>query len=275
MIGQMQLRPQRAPGLLPAVGGLWVILSAGLFVLFLTVPLLVLLGRAVGGSLASIRQPLVVHALMLTVLTTCVTVLLSLLFGTPLAYVLARRAFPGRRLLETALTLPLVLPPLVAGVALLVAFGRRGLLGRPLDEAGLAVPFTTAAVVLAQLFVAGPFFIRAARIGFGAVSREMAEAAAVAGAGGWETFRRVILPLSLPGVVSGVVLCAARAFSEFGATLMFAGNIEGRTQTMALAIETAIQTDLNSALALSLVLVVIAAVALAVPLLLVRGTELV
>lgn len=275
MIGRMQLRLQRAPGLLPAIGGLWVLLSAGLFGLFFTVPLLVLLGRAAGGSLASIRQPLVVHALTLTVLTTGVTVLLTLLFGTPLAYVLARRAFPGRRLLETALTLPLVLPPLVAGVALLVAFGRRGLLGQPLDQAGLTVPFTTAAVVLAQLFVAGPYFIRAARIGFGAVSREMVDAAATAGAGGWQTFRRIMLPLSLPAVVSGVVLCAARAFSEFGATLMFAGNIEGRTQTMALAIETAIQTDLDSALALSLVLLVIAGLALAVPLLLVRGGDLV
>lgn len=258
--------------LLPALGGVWVTFSAGLFGLFFTLPVLVLLWRAAfGGSLlAGVHQPVVVHALLLTLATTAITLLVSILFGTPLAYVLARRQFRGRQTLETLLTLPLVLPPLVAGVALLVAFGRRGLLGEPLDSLGLAVPFTTAAVVLAQLFVAGPFYIRAARIGFGAVSRAMVEAAAISGADDWDAFRRVILPLSLPGVVSGIVLCAARAFSEFGATLMFAGNIEGRSQTMALAIETVIQTDLNAALALSLVLVVIAAVALAIPLLLLR-----
>jgi molybdate transport system permease protein len=261
--------------LLPAVGGLWVRLSAGVFVLFFTIPILLVLWRAAfGGSLLdSVRQPLVTHALVLTLTTTAITVALSLVFGTPLAFILARRRFPGRRALEIALTLPLVLPPLVAGVALLVAFGRRGLLGEPLDAAGLTIPFTTAAVVMAQLFVAGPFFIRAARIGFGTVSRDMEEVAATSGADAWEAFRRIVLPLSLPGVVSGVVLCAARAFSEFGATLMFAGNIESRTQTMALAIETAIQTDLNAALALSLVLIVIAAVALTIPLLLSRGAE--
>jgi molybdate transport system permease protein len=259
---------------LPRVGASLVRLSAGLFALFFAAPVLILLWRALaGGSLRSIRQPLVVHALSLTVATTAITVGLSVLLGTPLSFLLARRRFPGRQALETLLTLPLVLPPLVAGVALLVAFGRRGVLGQPLDQAGLSIPFTTTAVVLAQLFVAGPFFVRAARIGFGAVSREMEEAAMASGAGSWEVFRRVILPLSLPGFVSGIVLCAARAFSEFGATLMFAGNIEGRTQTMALAIETAIQTDLNVALALSLVLVVMAAVALAVPLLLLHGTE--
>ena len=250
-------------------------LSAGIFLLFFTVPVLILLWRAAagGGVAAGMRQPLVLHALELTLLTTAITVAISIAFGTPLAYVLARRVFPGRHVLETLITLPLVLPPLVAGVALLVAFGRRGLLGQPLDGAGISVPFTTAAVVLAELFVAGPFFIRAARIGFSAVSRSMEEAAAISGGDPWEVFRRIILPLSLPGFVSGIVLCAARAFSEFGATLMFAGNIEGRTQTMALAIETAIQTDLNAALTLSLVLVVIAAGALAIPLLLLRGTE--
>ena len=260
---------------MPTLGGLWVRLSAGVFILFFSVPLLLLLWRAgSGGSLLTdIRQPVVVHALLLTLITTLITLLISILFGTPVAFVLAKRAFWGRDILETLLTLPLVLPPLVAGVALLVAFGRRGPLGELLDNLGWSVPFTTAAVVMAQLFVAAPFFIRAARIGFGAVSREMEEAAAMAGADGWDTFRHVILPLSLPGVVSGIVLCAARAFSEFGATLMFAGNIEGRSQTMALAIETAIQTDLNAALALSLVLVVIAAIALAIPLLLLHGTQ--
>lgn len=239
--------------------------------MFLTLPLAALLWRTwTGGDFwTSIRQPIVLQAVLLTVITSGMTVLLSLILGTPLAFVLARRDFPGKSLVEAAATLPLVLPPLVAGVALLMAFGRQGALG----VFGLDVPFTTAAVVLAQLFVAAPYYLRAARLGFAAVPLELEEAARVDGAAGWETFRRVTLPLALPAVVSGAVLCAARAFSEFGATLMFAGNIAGRTQTMSLAIETAIQTDLGAALALSVALVAIAALALAIPLLLVRRSE--
>ena len=249
--------------------------ASGLFLLFLTVPLAALLWRSWSGGAfwTDIRQPIVLQALLLTVITSALTVALSIVLGTPLAFVLARRSFPGKPLLEAAATLPLVLPPLVAGVALLITFGRRGLLGGELGALGIEVPFTTAAVVLAQLFVAGPYYLRAARLGFAAIPRELEEAALVDGAAGWHSFRQVTLPLALPAVVSGMVLCAARAFSEFGATLMFAGNIAGRTQTMSLAIETAIQTDLGSALALSVVLVIIAALGLVIPLLLVRGAE--
>jgi molybdate transport system permease protein len=249
--------------------------GAGLFLLFLTLPLAALFWRAATGGdfWASIRQPIVVNALLLTLITSGLAVALSILFGTPLAFLLARRDFPGKGLVEAAATLPLVLPPLVAGVALLMTFGRRGLLGAQLQAVGIEIPFTVAAVVLAQLFVAGPFYLRSARLGFAAVPRELEEAARVDGAAGWEAFRQVTLPLSLRAIVSGVVLCGARAFSEFGATLMFAGNIGGRTQTMSLAIETAIQTDLGAALALAVLLVVIAAVALAIPLLLLRGSE--
>ena len=250
-------------------------MPSALFLLFLTVPVAALLWRAASGGdfWISVRQPIVLQALALTVLTSLLTVALSVVLGTPLAFTLARRTFPGKGLIEAAATLPLVLPPLVAGVALLVTFGRRGLLGGQLGALGLEVPFTTGAVVLAQLFVAGPYYLRAARLGFASIPRELEEAAVVDGASGWQSFRQVTLPLALPGLVSGAVLCAARAFSEFGATLMFAGNIAGRTQTMSLAIETAVQTDLGSALALSVVLVAIAAAALATPLLLVRGVE--
>jgi len=267
-------RPTIRPGSLPLFAESSVVGAAALFVIFLLLPLLALLWRSwTAGSLwKGIHEPVVVHALALTVTTTAMTVALSIAFGTPLAFLLARRRFPGRQIVDALVTLPLVLPPLVAGVALLMAFGRRGLLGDQLGALGVEVPFTTGAVVLAELFVAGPFFVRSAKVGFEAVSRAMEDAAAISGAGTWETFRYVTLPLAMPSMVSGGVLCAARAFSEFGATLMFAGNLEGRTQTMSLAIESAMQTDLGAALALSLVLVIIAAVALAIPLVLVRNT---
>ncbi|HEY8691306.1 MAG TPA: ABC transporter permease [Chloroflexota bacterium] len=275
--GEYATRPRTrsGSGFASSLGSGAVATTSGLFLLFLTLPLAALLWRSWSGGdfWASVRQPIVLQALLLTVITTALTVLLSIILGTPLAFVLARRSFPGKHAIEAAATLPLVLPPLVAGVALLITFGRRGLLGAQLGALGVEVPFTTAAVVMAQLFVAGPYYLRAARLGFAAIPRDLEEAALMDGAAGWQSFRHVTLPLALPGVVSGMVLCAARAFSEFGATLMFAGNIGGRTQTMSLAIETAIQTDLGSALALSVVLVVIAAVALAIPLLLVRGSE--
>jgi molybdate transport system permease protein len=149
-----------------------------------------------------------------------------------------------------------------AGVALLMAFGRRGVLGPQLEAVGLELPFTMAAVVLAQLFVAGPFYIRGAKLGFLAVEPEVKEAAAIDGASPWASFWYVTLPLALPGLASGAVLCLARAVSEFGATLMFAGNFAGRTQTMSLAVMSALETDLSAALALAVLMVGTAAVVL-------------
>jgi molybdate transport system permease protein len=187
---------------------------------------------------------------------------MALMAGTPLAYLLARHHFPGKWLVETATDLPLVLPPVTAGVALLMAFGRRGVLGPSLAVLGIELPFTMTAVVLAQLFVAGPFYMRGAKIGFAAVDPELEEAAAMDGASAWGRFWYVTLPLALPGITSGIVLCLARAVSEFGATLMFAGNFAGRTQTMSLAIMAALETDLSAALALAVLLVGIAAAVL-------------
>lgn len=234
-----------------------VTLPGAALALFLVVPLIALVWRGVGSSgfWPALNRPLVLQALRLSAETTLTTVLVALVAGTPLAYLLARRSFHGKRLVEIAVDLPLVLPPVVAGVALLMAFGRRGLLGDELALLGLEIPFTTTAVVLAQVFVAVPFYVRGARLGFRAVSAEVEEAAAIDGASGWATFRHVTAPLALPGMASGLILCWARALSEFGATLMFAGNFTGRTQTMPLAIMTAMESDLGAALALSVLLV--------------------
>jgi molybdate transport system permease protein len=235
-----------------------------LLVLFIVVPLAALVWRAVIDPTlwSSLTKRLVLDALWVTGLTTSATLLIALSAGTPLAYLLARHHFPGKWLVELATDLPLVLPPVAAGVALLMAFGRRGVLGPSLAVLGIELPFTMTAVVLAQLFVAGSFYIRGAKMGFAAIDPELEEAAAMDGASPWTSFWYVTLPLALPGITSGIVLCMARAVSEFGATLMFAGNFARRTQTMSLAIMAALETDLSAALALAVLLVGIAAVVL-------------
>jgi molybdate transport system permease protein len=235
-----------------------------LLVLFVAVPLLALLWRGAADPTfwSSLSKRLVLDALQVTVVTTAATLGLAIALGTPLAYLLARRHFPGKALIETLTDLPLVLPPVAAGVALLMAFGRRGLLGSGLASWGVELPFTMPAVVLAQSFVAGPFFIRGAKLGFAAVDPELEEAAAIDGASAWASFWYVTMPLALPGIASGIVLCVARAVSEFGATLMFAGNFAGRTQTMSLAIMTALESDMSAALALAVLLVLLAAAVL-------------
>lgn len=183
---------------------------------------------------------------------------LTVLLGTPVGYLLARYKFRGRRLLDTLVDLPVVLPPVVAGVALLLVFGRRGVIGGPLDDLGIHLAFTTTAVVLAQLFVASPFYIRAVKVGFGNVPRELEEAALTDGADRWQMFWRITWPLTLPAFTEGLVLAWARALGEFGATIVFAGSLEGRTRTLPLAIYSALERDLSSALALSGVLTVAA-----------------
>jgi molybdate transport system permease protein len=237
-----------------------------LVILFIVVPLVALIWRATADPAfwPSLTKPLVLEALWVTFLTTAATLVVSIAAGTPLAYLLARRHFPGKGIIETATDLPLVLPPVTAGVALLMAFGRRGVLGPELEVLGIELPFTMPAVVLAQFFVAGPFYIRGAKLGFAAIEPEVEEAAAIDGASAWASFWYVTMPLALPGIVSGIVLCLARAVSEFGATLMFAGNFAGRTQTMSLAIMAALESDLSAALALAVLLVMLAAAVLVV-----------
>lgn len=194
------------------------------------------------------------QAIALSLTTTAMATLLALVGGTPLAYLLARRAFRGRAALDTLIDLPMVLPPSVAGIALLLAFGRRGLIGQYLAAQGVEIAFTPVAVVLAQLFVAAPFYIKAAAAGFAAVDRELEQAAAIDGASPLRVFSAVTLPLAGPTVLGGLVMTWARALGEFGATIIFAGNFPGRTQTMPLAIYIGFELAFERALTLALIL---------------------
>jgi molybdate transport system permease protein len=245
---------------------LWLfILPASLLGCLLLVPLVALLWRAaLSGALAQVAAPSALAALQLSLLTATLSTLLALTTGTPLAYVLARWPLRGRSWLEVLVDLPVVLPPSVAGLALLMAFGRRGLLGGVLGAVGVSLPFTTAAVILAQTFVAAPFFVRAARIGFAAVDVHLEEAAYTEGASPWQMFRHIMLPLSAKAIAGGLVLCWTRALGEFGATILFAGNLPGRTQTMPLAIYLGFEQNLAVALALSAVLLAASAIVLGV-----------
>jgi molybdate transport system permease protein len=231
--------------------------------LFWLLPLAALLLRSAPATvLAHLGDPRVLQAVALSARTTLAATALIVATGTPLAYWLARDRSRSARLVTALVDLPIVLPPSVAGVALLMAFGRRGLLGGWLEALGVALPFSEAAVVLAQAFVAAPFFVRTATLGFAAVDLEVEQAAALDGASGWQLFRRVMVPLAGSGIAGGAVLAWARALGEFGATLMFAGNLPGRTQTMPLAIYVGFELDLEIALTLSVLLVGAAAVVL-------------
>jgi molybdate transport system permease protein len=240
------------------------ILPTILLAAFVGLPLLVLIARALmtGDVLAQLTQPLVLSALRLSALTSAASLMVIILIGTPAAYVLARSTFPGKRLLDTLIDVPLALPPVVVGVALLLVFGRLGLIGRWLQPLGIEIAFTTLAVVLAQVFVAAPFYVRSAKIGFTRIDPELEEIAVTLGASMWQTLRYVTLPLAWPALVGGAVLSWARALGEFGATIMFAGNFTGRTQTMPLAIMTALESDLQTAIVLATLLVIATFVAL-------------
>jgi molybdate transport system permease protein len=230
------------------------------------IPVLALIWRAAeSGELAdNLTSDIVLDAMWLSAVTSTLALLLALIFGTPLAYLLARRNFPGKALVDLLVDLPIVLPPTVAGVALLVAFGRRGILGGELDDWGIDIAFTTTAVVLAQLFVSAPFYIRTAKAGFESVSPDFEGVAATLGASPLRIFWRIVLPLSWPSVLAGAILCWARALSELGATLVFAGNFPERTQTMPLAIIGVFDAgrSIDVAIALSVILVAAAALLL-------------
>ena len=241
----------------------WPIALAWALGAVLGLPVVVLLGRAFGGGalVAALGNPVVVDALVLSLVTTACSVVLAVLLGLPLALVLARRRFRGSWLLETIVDLPIVLPPSVAGLALLLVLGRRGLLGEPLELAfGISIPFTTVAVVIAQTFVAAPFFIRSARAGIAGVARDLEDAARVDGARELQVLRWVTLPLASSALAAGLVLAWARALGEFGATIMFAGNVTGRTQTLPLLVYGEFQGgDVDASIAAAAVLVLAAA----------------
>jgi len=229
-----------------------------LFLLFVTLPVASLFLRiSPEAFLRSLAEPVVLDALSLSLVTATVSTAIVVLFGTPLALVNARRDYPGRALVDTLTDLPIVLPPAVAGIALLMAFGRRGVVGQYLDVFGISIAFTTVAVVLAQVFVASPFYIRQARASFEAVDRLYEDAARTLGASPVAVALRITVPLAWSGLVSGAILSFARALGEFGATIMFAGNFQGRTQTMPLAIYTTMQGDLDAAISLAIILVAI------------------
>lgn len=224
--------------------------------LFISLPLLALILRvSLIDLMSSLRQPEVFQAVRLSLNTSLLTTLTALIFGTPVAYLLAQANLRLRQFIDTLVDLPTVLPPAVAGVALLMAFGRRGLFGETLADMGVNIPFTPLAVIMAQTFIAAPLYIKAASIGYASVNTELRQAAELDGANSWQVFRYVILPLSWLPMVTGSAMTWARAMGEFGATIIFAGNFPGRTQTMPLAIYLGFEIDLDVALALSFILI--------------------
>jgi molybdate transport system permease protein len=243
----------------------WLFAIPSLLILaLLALPLLALVSRAFTREFFSYAlSASALSALRLSLVTSLLTVVISVLLGTPLAYILARWRFPFKSWIELLIDLPVILPPSVAGLALLIAFGRQGLFGAPLLRFGLSLPFTTAAVILAQTFVAAPLYIRAARVGFTAVEVQLEEAAHVEGASQWQVFREVMVPLTGRALLNGAILTWTRALGEFGATILFAGNLEGITQTMPLAIYLGFESNLGVAVALSVLLVFVSLILIA------------
>jgi molybdate transport system permease protein len=246
--------PRRTqPSTIPAIRlrDPWWLLSLPLL-FFLALPLVALfLNTPPGQLLANLNKAQVIQAISLSMLTTFITLAITAVFGTPVAYLMARYNFPFRRTVDTLLDLPIVLPP----SALLMAFGRRGLVGEWLEVWGIHIAFTLVAVVMAQTFIAAPLYVKTATVGFASVDRDLEQAAALDGAGGRQVFRFITLPLSRSALLSGAVMTWARALGEFGATIIFAGNYPGRTQTMPLAIYLGFELDLDVALTLSVILV--------------------
>jgi len=237
---------------------LWKLLALPLL-LYLALPLAALMFRVpLADLMASLDEPQVQQAIRLSMITSFITTLLALVLGTPVAYLLAQRKTRFTLFADTLIDLPTVLPPSVAGVALLMAFGRRGLLGPGLSSIGITIPFTLVAVIMAQTFVAASYYVKAATIGYSGIDPELKQAAALDGAGNWQTFRFIAFPLASTAMLSGMVMTWARALGEFGATIIFAGNFPGRTQTMPLAIYLGFEIDLNVALTLSIILIFLA-----------------
>jgi molybdate transport system permease protein len=250
----------------PSRGGGWkgwatvgaLILLSGAFFLYLLVPILALLFHAPPSEIwDQMKQPDVRKALQLSFVTTAISTVLAVIFGLPAAIVLARGGFRGHKLLETLATLPTVLPPTVAGLALLLAYGRMGLVGKYLNMFGIQIPFTTTAVIMAQVFVAAPFFVNTARSGLEQLQGRYETAAYTLRASRLQAFRHVVLPLTSPALLTAVGLAWARALGEFGATITFAGNFPGVTQTLPIAVYISSQTNLDKSIAISVILLAV------------------
>jgi molybdate transport system permease protein len=243
------------------LGGASVWTVAGLFALFLGLPVAALIVRSIvdGSLLAIAGSSAILAALSLSLATTAVSLVLTVLLGLPLAVVLARRSFRGKWLIEAIVDLPIVLPPSVAGLALLLVLGRRGILAGPLQVTGVDIAFTTIAVILAQTFVSAPFFVRAARTGIAGVDRDLEDAARVDGASERQLFQRITVPLAAAPLAAGLVMSWARSLGEFGATIMFAGNVQGRTQTLPLVVYSEFQAGkMDASIAAAAILVLAA-----------------
>jgi len=249
------------------------VIALAVTVAFLTLPIVaIFVDVGLGELLESLDDPASLEALRLSLETTVIALVIIVVVGTPAAYLLATRSFPGRAGVVTLIELPLILPPAAAGIGLLAALGPKGLIGPQLDALGITLPLTTAGVVVALVFVASPFYVRQAQAGFASLDRTLLEASSTLGAPEGRTFARVAIPLALPSLGTGAALAWGRALGEFGATLMFAGSFRGVTQTAPLAIFEQLSTDFPAALALSAVLVAASAVLLlGVKLLIGRG----
>ena len=255
-----QSPPARAPQ--ARLSGIWRVLSFPMLI-FLSLPILALFLRISPADLVeNVRQPEVLQAIVLSLGTTLISTMIIILAGTPLAYSQARGQFRFSRLVDTLIDLPLVLPPAVAGVALLMAFGRRGILGGVLDDLGIHIAFTPIALIIVQVFVAAPFYIKSAALGFSNIDQELEQSAALDGASSPQIFRFLTIPLSWSALLGGSVMSWARALGEFGATIIFAGNFPGRTQTMPLAIYIGFELNLDIAITLSVILILLSFTAL-------------
>ena len=227
-----------------------------LYVLFIGLPVVAILVKAAQqkGLMASLLSDTTIQALQLSIVTSIISIIIVVIIGTPFALLLARKDNLLLKFIDSLVELPIILPPIVAGVAMLMAFGRQGIMGPALSSVGIALPFTTGAVICAQIFVAAPFYIRAAKLGVQSVSTDYEDVSQTLGVSPWQTFWKLTIPLASPSILSGLALAWARAISEFGATIMFAGNLTGKTQTMPLAILTAMESDIGASLGLSVIL---------------------
>jgi molybdate transport system permease protein len=239
-----------------------VALAAAILVAFIVIPLAGLFFHLQPPDLvAALRTTAAQDALRLSILTTFCSLAITLLLGTPLAYILARATFPGRYLVDAVVDLPIVVPPAVAGLALLLAFGRNGLFGPAFSALGISLSFSTVAVIMAQTFVASPFYVRSARAGFAGVDRTLEAASATLGMGPLRTFAYITVPLAAPALIGGALLSWARALGEFGATIMFAGNLQGVSQTLPLAVYLNLESgNLPVAVVLSVILILLSLV---------------
>lgn len=241
---------------------LGIIGSISYLIFFVPIVVLILQGINSGGWQNLPNADIIIDAIWLSLRTTSISLIIILVLGLPLAYIFARWQFTGKKVLQVFIELPIVMPPAVAGLALLLTFGRRGVVGGVLADIGINIAFTSWAVVIAQVFVAAPFFIRAAQIGFASIPDELEDAARVDGASDLTVFSLITLPLSLRAISAGLVLSWARAMGEFGATILFAGSLQGRTQTMPLLVYAVFERDIDAAVWTGILLIIIAFIAL-------------